>query len=162
MTNPVVAGANFSINWSEVDQGPGTNPQYVWSSVDSRLQPWIAAGKKVNLIVWLVSYGSTNTATPTYVLNDLGSANTTTCAGESISNYFAAAFLGPYQAFMAQVMQHYANNSSVGCIRFGLGQGGEIFPASGMEKDATCFSSFTSWGWTDNSCSKFPDHDDRL
>jgi hypothetical protein len=155
MTNPIVAGANFSINWSEVDRGPGTNPQYVWSSVDSRLQPWIAAGKKVNLIVWPVSYGSTNTATPTYVMNDLGSANTTTCAGESIPNYFAAAFLGPYQAFMAQVIQHYANNSSVGYIRFGLGQGGEIFPVSGMEKDATCFSSFTSWGWTDNSWSNF-------
>lgn len=157
MSNPVVSGANFSVNWSEVDQGPGANPQYVWTSVDSRLQPWIAAGKKVNLIVWPVSYGSTNSATPTYVLNDLGTANTTTCAGETVPNYFAAAYLSSYEAFMQQVIQHYAGNTSVGYIRFGLGQGGEIYPVFGMEKDATCFASFTSWGWTANSWGSYLD-----
>jgi len=157
MSNPIVAGANFSVNWSEVDQGPGANPQYVWDSVDSRLQPWIAAGKKVNLIVWPVSYGATNSATPAYVMNDLGSANTATCSGESIPNYYASAFLTPYQAFISQVVQHYANNSSVGYIRFGLGQGGEIYPVFGMQKDAACFNTFTTWGWTDTSWGNYLD-----
>jgi hypothetical protein len=156
MSNPVVTGANFSVKWSEVDQGPGANPQYVWNSVDDRLQPWIAAGKKVNLIVWPVSYGSTNSATPSYVMKDLGSSNIATCGGgEQIPNYFAAAYLGPYEAFLQQVVQHYAGNSSVGYIRFGLGQGGEIFPVNGMEKDSTCFNKSLSWGWSDNRWSSY-------
>jgi hypothetical protein len=155
MSNPVVSGANFSVNWSEVDKGPGSNPQYVWSSVDDRLQPWIAAGKKVNLIVWPVSYGATNSSTPNYVMSDLGSSNIAKCYGESIPNYFAAAYLGPYEAFIAQVIQHYGNNSSVGYIRFGLGQGGEIFPVAGMEKEASCYNTFLGWGWSDSSWTNY-------
>ena len=151
MSNPVVTGANFSVSWSEVDKGPGANPQYVWNSVDDRLKPWIAAGKKVNLIVWPVSYGSSNTATPSYVMNDLGSSNTVSCFNERIPNYFAAAFLGPYQAFLAQLIQHYANNASLGYMRIGLGQGGEVYPVSGMQKDSHCFNTFVSWGWSDVS-----------
>ncbi len=156
MSNPVVAGAIFSVNWSEVDNGPGANPQYVWTSVDSRLKPWIAAGKKVNLVVWPVSYGSTNSATPSYVMKDLGSSNIATCGGgEQIPNYFASAYLGPYEAFIQQVIQHYAGNPSVGYIRFGLGQGGEIYPVFGMEKDSTCYNKFLNWGWSDTSWSNY-------
>ena len=79
MTNPAVAGANFFVEWAKVDQGPSANPQYDWSSIDSEIQPWIAAGKTVNLIVWPVADSSTNTSTPAYVLANLGAANTTTC-----------------------------------------------------------------------------------
>jgi hypothetical protein len=79
MTNPAVAGANFFIEWGKVDQGPTVSPQYNWSSIDSSIQPWIAAGKKVNLIVWAVADSATNTSTPAYVLANLGAANTTTC-----------------------------------------------------------------------------------
>lgn len=157
MSNSIVAGANFSVNWSDVDQGPGASPQYVWDTIDSRLQPWIAAGKKVNLIVWPVSYGSPNAATPAYVMNNLGSSNTVSCNGETIPNYFNSAFLQPYEAFIAQVVQHYANNSSVGYIRFGLGQGGEIYPVYGMQKDATCNNAFLSWGWSDTSWGNYLD-----
>lgn len=148
MSNPIVAGATFSVNWSEVDKGPGASPQYVWSSVDDRLKPWIAAGKKVNLVVWPVSYGK-NTATPTYVMNSLGSSNTVSCHNEMIPNYFNAAFLGPYETFLARLFAHYANNASVGYIRIGTGQGGEIYPVNGMETDSHCYSTFLSWGFTD-------------
>ena len=72
-------GAVMLIQWAAVDQGPSANPQYVWTSVDSAIQPWVAAGKKVNLVVWPVADSATNTATPAYVLNSLGSTNTTTC-----------------------------------------------------------------------------------
>jgi hypothetical protein len=72
-------GAVMLIQWANVDQGPSANPQYVWTSVDSAIQPWVAAGKKVNLVVWPVADSASNTATPAYVLNSLGSTNTTTC-----------------------------------------------------------------------------------
>jgi hypothetical protein len=148
MSNPTVTGGTFSVSWSEVDKGPGANPQYVWTSVDSRLAPWITAGKKVNLVVWPVSYG-TNVATPTYVMNSLGSSNTVSCHGEVIPNYFSSAYLGPYEAFLAKLLAHYAGNTSVGYIRIGAGQGGEIYPVNGMETDSTCYNTFLGWGFTD-------------
>jgi hypothetical protein len=151
ISNPAVSGANFAVPWSDIDQGPGASPQYVWTSIDDQLQPWMAAGKKVNIIVWPVSYGATNTATPGYVLQDLGTVNTTTCNGETIPNYFAAAFQTPYRAFMAQVVQHFSSNASVGYIRFGLAQGGESFPALGFDQDPICSNAFkgsSGWGWT--------------
>jgi hypothetical protein len=149
MTNPAVSGANFFLEWAAVDQGPGANPQYVWTSIDSEIQPWIAAGKKVNLIVWPVADASTNTSTPPYVLANLGSANTTTCNGEVTPNYFEAAFQTPYQQFMTQVVQHYGANASVGYIRFGLARGGETYPNLGFDSDATCSNAFLNqWGWT--------------
>jgi len=79
MPNSAVTGAVILIQWANVDQGPSANPQYVWTSVYSAIQPWVAAGKKVNLVVWPVADSATNTATPAYVLNSLGSTNTTTC-----------------------------------------------------------------------------------
>jgi hypothetical protein len=151
--NPSVAGANFYVKWAVVDQGPGANPQYDFSSIDSELTPWMAAGKKVNLVVWPVSDGSANDSTPQYVLTNLGSSNTVTCtsmgSSEIIPNYFDASFQTPYKAFMAAVVEHYSANSSLGYIRFGLARGGETFPALGFDSDPVCDAVFlNSWGWT--------------
>jgi len=38
-------------------------------------------------------------------------------------------FMSNYQAFLAAAVKKYGDNSSVGYIRFGLGLGGETFPA---------------------------------
>ena len=150
MSNPIVTGANFSVSWSEVDKGPGASPQYVWNSVDDRLKPWISAGKKVNLILWPVSYG-TNTATPGYVLSSLGSSNKVSCHGETIPNYFAAAYLGPYEAFLKALFKHYAGNSAIDYIRVGMGQGGEIYPVNGLETDSNCYNTFIHGGFSDEN-----------
>jgi hypothetical protein len=74
MTNPAVTGANFYVKWVDVDQGPGTSPQYVFSSIDTELLPWTQANKKVNLVIWAVSDSSPNDATPQYVINLLNNA----------------------------------------------------------------------------------------
>jgi hypothetical protein len=149
MSNPVVSGANFFVEWAVVDQGPSANPEYDFSSYDNDMQPWIAAGKKVNLIVWAVADSTTNTSTPTYVLNNLGSANTTICnTSEVTPNYFSPDFQTPYKAFMQAVVQHYTGNSSIGYIRFGLAQGGETYPNLGFDSEPTCSNAFASWGWT--------------
>lgn len=72
--NPAVTGATFYVKWADVDQGPGTSPQYVFDSIDRELQPWISKGKKVNLVIWPVSDSSPNTATPQYVIDLLNRA----------------------------------------------------------------------------------------
>jgi hypothetical protein len=42
-------------------------------------------------------------------------------------------FVDNYQAFMSAVVQRYGNNAAIGYIRFGLGAGGETFPACMFE-----------------------------
>jgi len=155
LNNATVAGVSVWLEWGDVDKGPSANPQYDFSVFDAQIAPWIAAGKKVNLIVWAVSDTPVNNATPAYVFSNLGSANVTTCGGEKVPNYFQSAFQLPYQAFMKQVIKHYGSNGSIGYIRFGLGRGGETFPAQNFGKDA-CTSTFVNkWGWTDTTWTNY-------
>lgn len=153
--NPVVAGVNFWLEWADVDKGPTASPQYDWSTFDAQIAPWIGAGKKVNLIVWPVSDTPVNNATPQYVWSNLGATNTTTCAGEKIPNYFQSAFQLPYQAFMAQVIQHYKGNGSIGYIRFGLARGGEIWPSKDFGTDPCTDTFVNRWGWSETTWTNY-------
>ena len=166
MSNPVVSGGNLTVEWGMIDQGPTTNPQYDWSSIDSEIIPWAATGKKVNLVVWAnsdstVATCSNGTASPTgncaipaYVWKSLGSANYTSCVTQygtqQIPNYLdRASFQIPYQEFMAAVIQKYGSDLDIGYIRFGLGHGGETYPATGWNTaTAACGKAFAAWGVT--------------
>ncbi len=167
MNNSTVSGASFQVQWSNVDQGPSAPQQYDFTFVDNEIQPWISAGKKVNLIVWANADSSNNTCTnggqnntgncaiPAYVWTALGPANFTMCtpnnaAGpQQIPNYLdVSGFQTPYQNFMAAVISHYSSNSNVGYIRFGLGRGGETIPVGDWQDSGTCGTAFASWGVT--------------
>src|SRR3984957_17629704 len=50
LNNSLVAGVNFWLEWGSADLGPSSNPQYDFSTFDAEIAPWIAAGKKVNII----------------------------------------------------------------------------------------------------------------
>jgi hypothetical protein len=82
-------------------------------------------------------------------MNNLGPSNITTCAGEEIPNYFQAAFQLPYQDFQAQAVSHFSGNGSIGYIRFGLGRGGETFPARNFGTDPCTNAFIKQWGWSD-------------
>ncbi len=155
VNNSLVSGVTVWLEWATADNGPTSNPQYNFSAFDAQIAPWIAAGKKVNIVVWAVSDTPTNNATPAYVMSNLGSSNITTCAGEKIPNYFSSAFQLPYEAFMAQVIKHYATNGSIGYIRIGLGRGGETFPSQNFGNDP-CTSVFEKkWGWSDTTWTNY-------
>jgi hypothetical protein len=155
--NQTVAGVDLWLEWSSADLGPTNNPQYNFSAFDAEIAPFIAAGKKVNIIVWAVADLVTNTSTPQYVWTNLGASNITTCAGEQIPNYFNSAFQVPYMAFMAQVIQHYGSNASVGYIRMGLGRGGETFPSQSFGTDPCTQTFINDWGWTDATWEAYVD-----
>jgi hypothetical protein len=157
LNNPTVGGVVFWLEWSSADNGPGSNPQYDFSAFDAQIAPWIGAGKKVNIVVWPVSDLSTNTATPQYVMDALGSSNITTCAGENIPNYFQSAFQLPYEAFMAQVVKHYEPNGSIGYIRLGLARGGETWPAPDFGTDPCTNTFMNKWGWSDTTWTNYVD-----
>jgi hypothetical protein len=155
LNNSLVAGVNFWLEWASADLGPTSNPQYDFSSFDAEIAPWIAAGKKVNIIVWGVSDTPVNNATPQYVWDNLGSSNITSCGGEKIPNYFNSAYQLPYQAFMQQVIKHYAGNGSIGYIRIGLGRGGETFPGQNFGTDPCTNTFVNKWGWSDTTWTNY-------
>ena len=169
-TNNTVNGATIAIEWAGSDQGPskGAN-QYDWTYPDATIQPWISAGKKVNLVVWAnadnsnttcgpeAPYGvdgTGNCAIPAYVWTALGSSNATTCTSQygtqQMPNYFVSAFQSNYKKFINAVVQHYGNNPNVGYIRFGLGHGGESLPVAGWYDTSTaCGQAYVNaWGVT--------------
>jgi hypothetical protein len=127
--NPVVCGANMYLVWNEIDRGPGADPRYDFADIDGRMQPWIKAGKEVNLIVWATGYGKGGRAraTPDYVFRKVQSVSCPN-AGE-VPVFWEKGFMENYQQFMSAVVQHFGSTSSVGYIRFGLGLGGETYPA---------------------------------
>jgi hypothetical protein len=124
---PEVCGANVFVQWRKVDRGPDASPRYDWSSVDQQAAPWIKAGKVVNLIVWATGYGAQANNTPDYVFAKVKSVNCPSFGHAPV--FWDPGFMESYQSFMAAVVSQYGNNASIGYIRFGLGAGGEIFPA---------------------------------
>jgi len=155
VNNSLVAGVTVWLEWATVDKGPTANPQYDFSAFDAEIAPWISAGKKINIIVWAVSDTPINNGTPQYVMSNLGSSNITTCAGEKIPNYFQSAFQLPYEAFLAQVVKHYATNGSIGYIRMGFGRGGETFPAQNFGTDPCTNTFINKWGWSDTTWTNY-------
>jgi hypothetical protein len=143
--NPVVCGANFYVVWNQVDRGPAANPRYDWSAIDRQTAPWIAAGKVVNLIVWATGYGAKANATPDYVFAKVPSVDCPSFGHTPV--FWKPDFMSSYQSFMSALIQKFGNNSSVGYIRFGLGAGGEIYPA--------CMYALRDYGFSNNTWRKY-------
>lgn len=125
--NPVVCGANFYLVWNQIDRGPEANPRYDWSQMDERITPWIAAGKQVNFITWATGYSERAKITPDYVFAKVDSVECPNFGRVPV--FWQKDFMRNYQDFMAAVVQKYGKNPNVGYIRFGLGGGGETYPA---------------------------------
>jgi hypothetical protein len=63
MTNPAVTGVVIDVDWSDMDLGnttAGTHTSYDFTISDAAIQPWIAAGKTVNLVFQNTTYGGGN------------------------------------------------------------------------------------------------------
>lgn len=147
LANQNVCGANFFVPWSSIDSGPTSSPQYNWTVLDE-LQPWIQAGKVVNLIVWAVNYGGGIPATPAYVLSQVDHfpCNGSTGPSQIIPIYWEQPFVTSYHQFMSAMLQRYGTNSAVGYIRFGLGGGGETNVARDF---VACKPVLQKYGYTD-------------
>jgi len=145
LKNPAVCGANFYVVWKEVDRGPDKNPRYDWSSIDRQIAPWIAARKKVNFIIWATTYQKGDSATPEYVFAKVPSV---TCpAFGHVPVFWNPGFMHAYQSFMSATIDKFGKNPSVGYIRFGLGAGGEVFPA--------CMHFMRDQGFSDSTWQKY-------
>jgi hypothetical protein len=68
---PNITGVSVSMAWNEIETSQGT---YDFTAFDASLQPFVAAGRKVNLIVWPATEGGDNDpstvgSTPAYVFS---------------------------------------------------------------------------------------------
>jgi hypothetical protein len=138
---PGIAGAQLSIPWSAVQTGRNTLD---WTQLENVIRPWVAAGKKVALSFHAVEElaGDDQTgipATPAFILAPtdgqpapLNVACTVVANGQKIvlpvvPVYWDPLYSGPWRAFAAAVVQHFANRPEIAYLRFGVGQGDESF-----------------------------------
>ena len=89
VNNPYVCGAAVFVNWSGVDQGPGANPRYDWTLVDSLITPWAEAKKIVNIELNGSGYeGDVMHAVPSYVRSQV---QTVACGNDVAPVYWQSA-----------------------------------------------------------------------
>ncbi len=166
-----VSGATFQVEWSAIDNGSGT---YDWTYPDGEIG-LLTSSEKANFIFWANADSSSddcssqgqfgdpsagNCAIPSYVWTALAATGDYTVCTPSnangpqrIPNYFALAFQTNYQNFIKAAIAHYASNSQVGYIRFGLGRGGETIPVGDWDSGDACSQQFAAWGLTDATVS---------
>ena len=83
--------------------------------------PWLAAGKRVNLVMWATGYNGRSKATPDYVF-EKGQFRFECPNFGRVPVFWEKDFMKNYQAFMAAAVEKYGSNPQVGYIRtFGLG-----------------------------------------
>jgi hypothetical protein len=144
--NPDICGISLIVPWSEVDQGPGANPQYNWSNVDSVVNAWVAHGKLVNIVVSDASEKSPNSDTPAYVLNNPALQIVSCPTKYPVPVFWDSAFYTPYRAFMAATIAHFNSNHNIGYIRFGVGNAGEGLVEI-VKNNSACMSQWTAAGY---------------
>jgi hypothetical protein len=139
-SSPLVNGINPPLFWSMVDNGPDApGGQYNWSVYDAAIQPYIDLGKTVNLLVWAISSGTVNQATPAYVMNLVDAVTCTSFPGNGTQTggypvEWEPGFEDNYENFITEVLSHYQNNPNIGYIRFGIAEGAAIYPSCDVEQ----------------------------
>ncbi len=137
LPDPTLCGADIIVPWSKVDRGPGASPQYDWSFVTQAAQPWIAAGKKVNLLVWGAAeqtsqeYGG-QSMTPQYVQNQVTMIGKCDPQLPATPVFWQPGYLNNYEKLMQAMVAQFGGQPWVGYIRFGLGVGAEDYPENGV------------------------------
>ncbi|HEY8864176.1 MAG TPA: hypothetical protein VIO37_08390 [Candidatus Dormibacteraeota bacterium] len=134
--NSAICGANFWVRWNSIDKGPAASARYDWSGVEAEIAPWESLGKVVNLIFIGAAEGASTKqgATPTWVQTQVAMV---TCANsQSTPVYWQAGYESNWKEFITQAVSHFAGDSHIGYMRFGLGQGGEDLVAPGADAGA--------------------------
>lgn len=154
--DPKLCGASIDFLWSGIDKGPSAPKQYNWKLVENAIAPWVAAGKRANLLfIGVNEVGTIDTATPSYVLagpNPVPTVAACTSPGPGTNPgpptpvYWNPRYKGPWRAFIAAVIKQYGSDPRIGYMRFGLGAGAEDFPQHGA--DGNCFPAWQKYGLT--------------
>jgi hypothetical protein len=124
---PTVCGATVIVFWSAVDKGPDAGTQFDFSLIDSYIAPWVAAGKRVNLLIEEIRDAqptAPNDVTPGYVLDEVPQE---ACGDDDTPypQFWNPTYEAAYASYIGAVMARYGNDKDIGYLRFGLGGGAE-------------------------------------
>jgi len=142
---PHITGVSVSMAWNQIETsnalGTGSGG-YDFTSFDASLQPYLAAGRKVNLIVWPATEGGSNNATPLYVFtteyaaslpgnpspqdlaycniypgngtfkNTIANINTPGFDTTGLPVSYELPFMTAYENFITAVIAHYNGNTT--------------------------------------------------
>jgi hypothetical protein len=140
LSSPYVDGVNPPLLWSMVDKGPNAaGGQYQWTQFDAAIQPYIARGKTVNLIVWPISEAGLNSlnyanhATPAYVMKTIDTVTCQAFPGDDTQTgaypvVWSGNYKYHYKKFITAVLKHYEGNPHIGYVRFGVTGGATVYP----------------------------------
>ncbi len=79
---PIISGAVLRVEWSDFDLGDtrsGTHSKYDFRMIDDIIAPWVAAGKKANLVLHTTPYGGPPNC-PEHGTGSNGLSGTANCA----------------------------------------------------------------------------------
>jgi hypothetical protein len=121
------AGACVFAKWAEAEPEKG---RFNWADIDQRLTTWKDAGKKCVLITWGMDYGNPNHSTPEWVKQEPDYQYVTCDTYGDMPIPYAGAYKTYYRKFISQTLARYGSAvQRIDSIRFGLGLGGETYPA---------------------------------
>jgi hypothetical protein len=129
--DPALCGVSLLVSWSEIEKTKGT---YTWGTIASQAAPYVNAGLTVNLLIADASEVGSNTATPAWVTDpfaqDGDGVASISCSGQPpYPDYLDPTFEADYESLIDNVVAHYANDPTIGYIRFGIGAGVEAYAA---------------------------------
>lgn len=145
--DPRTSGGSVVIPWAQFDKRDGEGGGYFdWDFVDQQMEPWIARGQVVNLLVWPAVqkkdqlFPNGGSATPDYIMNqpDMtyqcpdGSAQSGCCSeGIPLPKFWKPEVYQKYGQALKQFVKRYEDHPHVNYFRFGIGVGAESYPGNG-------------------------------
>lgn len=144
-----VDGTYLHYAWSDLEPTEG---QFNWNLIDTQMQPWIDAGKKVILRVSTAGWKKWTTPnnpswTPQWVY-DKGVKNIIDDDGSKKPAYWDMKFLLALQNFIIAFGAKYDNHPHVACIEMGIGDGGES--KVDTSKGSDVLNKWKAIGYTDD------------
>eukprot|EP00542_Grammatophora_oceanica_P013733 CAMPEP_0194055224 /NCGR_PEP_ID=MMETSP0009_2-20130614/55971_1 /TAXON_ID=210454 /ORGANISM="Grammatophora oceanica, Strain CCMP 410" /LENGTH=434 /DNA_ID=CAMNT_0038704049 /DNA_START=78 /DNA_END=1382 /DNA_ORIENTATION=- len=141
------SGGSVVIPWAQFDKRDGEGGGYFdWDFVDQQMEPWLARGQVVNLLVWPAVqkkdqlFPNGGSATPDYIMDQDnmtyqcpdGSAQFGCCSeGIPLPKFWKPEVFQKYGQALKQFVRRYEDHPGVNYFRFGIGVGAESYPGNG-------------------------------
>lgn len=139
--HPLLDGARYSFNWSELEPREG---QYDWQPIELVLKEWAARGKTVIVAVKTAQKGghspTAKSATPAWVFaagaqKVVFTAKTGESQGETVlfPVFWDPVYLSKYEKFIKALALRYDGDQRIEYFEMGIGQGGALKITSDKE-----------------------------
>jgi hypothetical protein len=145
-----ISGVEWLVGWSNIE--PSSNV-FTYNAINNFCAVWIANGKTCIPFIMPNDYGGNQSVSPAWINTTLGVPYVASCGtgsgdgdNQEILDYFSPAYQTAYFNMIRNVSAHYAGNTSVPLIGYGVGIGAEAFPFDWG--DNTCVNEWKAYGYS--------------